>query len=133
MSKNNLHEIKDEALPSAVLVAVYTDTTHAESDLDELASLGRVFDHMGNGEYGKVREALFTFDFERIPSGKRGAEGEMLFAQEKIKGLRNLAKETKTGFCTACFTGEYPVDVSEDKMFISKYERKLSEKKSKGD
>ena len=39
MSKNTLHEIKDEALPSAVLVAVYTDTTRTERDLDELASL----------------------------------------------------------------------------------------------
>lgn len=39
MSKNNLHEIKDEVLPSAVLVAVYTDTSKTESDLDELASL----------------------------------------------------------------------------------------------
>ena len=39
MSKNNLHEIKDEVLPAAVLVAVYTDTSKNESDLDELASL----------------------------------------------------------------------------------------------
>ncbi len=61
--------------------------------LDELASLGRVFDHMGSGEYSVVRDALFTFDFAHMPSGKRGAEGEMLFAQEKIKGLRNLAKD----------------------------------------
>ena len=46
-----------------------------------------------------------------------------------VEGVRNLAKETHTGFCTACFTGEYPVEVSEENMFISKYERKLSEKK----
>ncbi len=61
--------------------------------IDELASLGRVFDHMGSGEYSEVREALFSFAFARIPSGKRGAEGEMLFAQERIKGLRDLAKD----------------------------------------
>jgi len=46
-----------------------------------------------------------------------------------VEGVKSLAKETKTGFCTACFTGDYPVEVKEENMFISKYERKLSEKK----
>ena len=61
--------------------------------IDELASLGRVFDHMAGGDYSVVRDALFSFGFAHMPSGKRGAEGEMLFAQEKIKGLRRLAKD----------------------------------------
>ncbi len=46
-----------------------------------------------------------------------------------VEGVKNLARETKTGFCTACFDGKYPVEVREENMFISKYERKLSEKK----
>ena len=37
--KNTIHETKDNTLPSAVLVAVYPDTSHDESELDELASL----------------------------------------------------------------------------------------------
>ena len=39
MSKNTLHETKDASLPSAVLVAVYSDSTKDEKDLDELAAL----------------------------------------------------------------------------------------------
>ncbi len=46
-----------------------------------------------------------------------------------VEGVKDLARETKTGFCTACFTGEYPVEVKEDNMFISKYLRKFSERK----
>ena len=37
--KNTIHETHDNSLPSAVLVAVYPDTSHDESELDELASL----------------------------------------------------------------------------------------------
>ncbi len=50
-----------------------------------------------------------------------------------VDGVKNLARETKTGFCTACFTGDYPVAVKEENMSISKYERKLSEKNKKGE
>ncbi len=46
-----------------------------------------------------------------------------------VDGVKNLARETKIGFCTACFTGDYPVEVKEENMYINKYERKLSEKK----
>ncbi len=45
-----------------------------------------------------------------------------------VEGVKNLARETKTHFCTACFTGNYPVEVKEENMNISKYERKFSEK-----
>ena len=48
-----------------------------------------------------------------------------------VDGVKDLARETKTGFCTACFTGDYPVEVKEENMFISKYQRKLSEKETK--
>ncbi len=34
-----IHETENKALPSAVLVAVYPDTSHTEAELDELASL----------------------------------------------------------------------------------------------
>lgn len=37
--KNTVHETKDNSLPSAVLVAVYPDNSHDDSELDELASL----------------------------------------------------------------------------------------------
>lgn len=37
--KNTVHETKDNSLPSAVLVVVYPDNSHDESELDELASL----------------------------------------------------------------------------------------------
>lgn len=46
-----------------------------------------------------------------------------------VDGVKALARDTKTGFCTACFTGEYPVEVHEDNMFVSKYHRKFSESK----
>ena len=48
-----------------------------------------------------------------------------------VEGVKNLARETNTGFCTACFTGDYPVEVKEENMFISKYQRKLSERETK--
>jgi len=47
-----------------------------------------------------------------------------------VDAVKNLAKETKTHFCTACFTGEYPVEVKEENMLISKYQRKFSESKN---
>ncbi len=47
-----------------------------------------------------------------------------------VDAVKKLARETKTGFCTACFTGEYPVEVKEENMFISKYLRKFSENKN---
>ncbi len=59
---------------------------------EEEASLRRTFEHMDMADYTSVREALCTFDFARMASGKRGAEGEILAAQEKIKALRGLAK-----------------------------------------
>lgn len=39
MAKNILHETKEDVLPSAVLVAVYDDPSHDESELDELEEL----------------------------------------------------------------------------------------------
>ncbi len=59
---------------------------------EEEASLKRVFDHMDMGDYTSVRDALESFDFVRMTSGTRGAEGEIFAAQEKIKALRGLAK-----------------------------------------
>lgn len=47
-----------------------------------------------------------------------------------IEGVKQLARETRTGFCTACFTGNYPVEVKEDNMAVSKYHRKFSDKQS---
>ena len=38
--KNTIHETKDNTLPSAVLVAVYPDTSHDES---ELAMCDRIY------------------------------------------------------------------------------------------
>ena len=46
-----------------------------------------------------------------------------------VNGVKNLARETEAGFCTACFNGDYPVEVKEENMYINKYERKLSERK----
>ena len=102
MSKNNLHEIKDEVLPSAVLVAVYTDTSKNESDLDELASLletagGRDVarlvqyrptpdnaTYIGKGKLEELRELcegsdieLVIFDCELSPSQIRNLENIM--------------------------------------------------------
>ncbi len=47
-----------------------------------------------------------------------------------VDGVKDLAQQTKTGFCSACFTGDYPIAVSEANMYINKYGRKLSEKNS---
>ncbi|MBR5134790.1 MAG: amidophosphoribosyltransferase [Clostridia bacterium] len=46
-----------------------------------------------------------------------------------VDGVKDLAEKTDRTFCTACFTGEYPVVVHEERMFVNKYQRKLSEKK----
>ncbi len=54
--------------------------------------------------------------------------GADTLAYLSVEGVKNLARETKTGFCTACFTGDYPVEVKEDNMLISKYLRKFSER-----
>ncbi|MBQ4617775.1 MAG: amidophosphoribosyltransferase [Clostridia bacterium] len=47
-----------------------------------------------------------------------------------VDGVRDLAENTKMGFCSACFTGNYPVEVNEGDMNINKYQRKFSEKQS---
>lgn len=46
-----------------------------------------------------------------------------------VEAVKSLAQETKTDFCTACFTGDYPVEVKEENMYINKYLRKFSENK----
>ncbi len=69
-----------------------TDHPYSAFFAEEEASVKRVFDHMDMQDYGSVREALDSFAFDRMPRGKRGAEGEVLAAQEKVKALRGLAK-----------------------------------------
>lgn len=59
---------------------------------EEAAALRRVFDHMDMDSYSSVRDALNSFEFERMAAGTRKAEGAVLAAQEKIKALRSLAK-----------------------------------------
>ncbi len=77
--------------------AVIDDTLGADHPYspffaEEEASLRRVFDHMDMEDYLSVRAALLSFDFARMANGRRGAEGELLAAQEKVKALRSLAK-----------------------------------------
>lgn len=99
MSKNTLHEISDLSLPSAVLVAVYSDSTKGEKDLDELASLletaggkavARVIQYrptpdnatyIGKGKLDELKELcsnenieLVIFDCELSPSQIRTIE-----------------------------------------------------------
>ncbi len=69
-----------------------TDHPYAPFFAEEEASLKRVFDHMDMTDYKSVREALLSFGFARMASGRRGSEGELLAAQEKVKALRSLAK-----------------------------------------
>ncbi|MBR5155847.1 MAG: helicase-exonuclease AddAB subunit AddA [Clostridia bacterium] len=59
---------------------------------EEEASIRRVFDHMDMGDYTSVREALLSFKFATLPTGVKGATGETLASQEKVKALRTLAK-----------------------------------------
>ncbi len=99
MPKNTLHEISDSSLPSAVLVAVYSDTDKDEKDLDELASLletaggkavARVIQYrptpdnatyIGKGKLEELKELcnaenieLVIFDCELSPSQIRAIE-----------------------------------------------------------
>ncbi len=69
-----------------------TDHPYSAFFAEEAASIARVFDHMDMADCESVREALSSFDFARMASGRRGAEGEVLAAQEKVKALRGLAK-----------------------------------------
>ena len=41
-----------------------------------------------------------------------------------LDGVKNIAKEAKTGFCVGCFTGDYPVSVPKE-MPKDKFESKL--------
>ncbi len=59
---------------------------------EEEAAIRRTFDHMDMDDYTSVRTALLTFEFSTLARGVRGAEGEILAAQEKVKALRLLAK-----------------------------------------
>ncbi|MBR5613930.1 MAG: helicase-exonuclease AddAB subunit AddA [Clostridia bacterium] len=59
---------------------------------DEAASIRRTFDHIRGSDYSAARDLVLNFSFGRMTSGVRGAEGEILAAQEKIKALRDLAK-----------------------------------------
>ncbi len=72
--------------------ALGTDHPYSAFFAEEEASLLRVFDHMDMENYSSVRAALCSFEFARMASGRRGAEGEILAAQEKVKALRGLAK-----------------------------------------
>ncbi len=69
-----------------------TDHPYSAFFAEEQASLLRVFEHMDMEDYASVREALYSFEFVRMASGRRGAEGKILAAQEKVKALRGLAK-----------------------------------------
>ncbi|HIX65134.1 MAG TPA: amidophosphoribosyltransferase [Candidatus Anaerotruncus excrementipullorum] len=44
-----------------------------------------------------------------------------------VEGVRSIAKGAHCGFCTGCFTGEYPVEVP-DEMPKSKFEHKIEKK-----
>lgn len=97
--KNTIHETKDNALPEAVLVAVYSDTDYDESELDELAALletagGRAVarlvqyrptpdnaTYIGKGKLEELKELcenseieLVIFDCELSPSQIREIE-----------------------------------------------------------
>ncbi len=71
-----------------------TDHPYSPFFAEEEASLKRCFDHMDMENYSSVRTALEAFEFGRMASAKRGAEGEVLAAQEKVKALRALAKKS---------------------------------------
>lgn len=60
---------------------------------EEEAAVCRMINHMDMTDYTSVRDALCSFGFERMASGVRSAEGEVLSTQQKIKALRQLAKD----------------------------------------
>ncbi len=41
-----------------------------------------------------------------------------------IDGIRNIACDAHIGFCDACFTGQYPIEVPDEK-YVNPYDRKL--------
>lgn len=46
-----------------------------------------------------------------------------------VEGVEKIAEGAKCGFCSGCFTGEYPIEVP-DEMPKNKFELKLSKKKT---
>ncbi len=68
------------------------DHPYAAFFAEEEASLKRVFKGTHEENYEKARELIFSFEFQRLPSGKRGAESDTLLAQDKVKALRELTK-----------------------------------------
>lgn len=60
---------------------------------EEVASIERTFKHMDTERYSSVRDALLAFDFARLPQGTRNADDQTVAIQNKIKALRQLAKD----------------------------------------
>ncbi len=93
-TKNTLSEILD----------IYRDiNTKIEDSLDEShpykaffvseeQSFIRIFSHMDLKSFSSVRDALLSFSFDRMPSGKRGADDLILSCQENVKAKRQLVK-----------------------------------------
>lgn len=59
----------------------------------EKARIMRILEGIQHYNYGCVRSAVLAFNFERLPQGMRNADPGTLAAQNKIKALRQLAKD----------------------------------------
>lgn len=78
-----LTEIDERLMPTHPYAAFFAD---------EASSIRLCFEHAKGKSYGDAREAILGFGFERMASGVRKAEGEIAAAQDRIKALRELAK-----------------------------------------
>ncbi len=59
----------------------------------EKASIARTFSHMDTRDYSSVRDGVAVFEFQRLPQGMRNPDEKTLALQNKIKALRQMAKD----------------------------------------
>ncbi|MDR1565239.1 MAG: amidophosphoribosyltransferase [Oscillospiraceae bacterium] len=70
----------------------------------------------------KSKESLMA---NRLPhDGLCKALGADTLGYLSVAGIRSIAPQAQTGFCDACFTGEYPIEVPEEIPF-DKYSHKI--------
>lgn len=57
--------------------------------------------------------------------------GSDSLAYISLKGVHELASDSKCTYCDGCFSGKYPIEIPDDVNQVSKYSMSLSEKESK--
>ena len=77
---------------------LYEDHPYVAFFINEREIVRNLFEGLGDKDYKRIAEKIGTFKFANLASGVRKAEGEILDAQETIKGYRDIAKKVINDF-----------------------------------